>query len=151
MLPPLFGKEALGEPDPLFGVISLQEDENEAIEQLILLRREASLPRRERELLEKLAKDRADMIRDLETLHTNFASIRSVLFADEDSFPSPSDTPCPILSRNVLTWDHDTVIREAKRVEKWKGVKATVAKINSLMEGVNETLLIPEDAFDSEI
>ena len=151
MLPPLFGKPALGEPDPLLGVAGFKISEDEAMEQLTLLRREASLSQRERELLEHLAQDRADMIRDLDTLQSNFASFGSLIFADEERYSPLWVSKYPTLPRNVLAWDHNTIVRELKRVEMWKGVKAAVAKINSLTEGVYESLLIPEDAFDSEI
>ncbi|KAH7139131.1 hypothetical protein B0J11DRAFT_35843 [Dendryphion nanum] len=153
-LRPLFGGAVYAKLDDAWN--AFERDENQAMYNLMLLRKEAAMPKKEREQLAQLVKDRVELIQDLSTLDSCFAMFKNQISdivagcKSNEPIATYQMTAFPDLPINVLEWDDETVLKESKRVAKWKSQKITLEKIKFLISMANEALSLPEDAFDSD-
>ncbi|KAF2873623.1 hypothetical protein BDV95DRAFT_489848 [Massariosphaeria phaeospora] len=143
-LRPLFGKPRFHRASPPWDGIEQAEDD--AMEILIFLRREASLSVRELAYLYQLSEDRTSMEKEMKALDRDFETWKSQLY--QPAQDSRTLEPLPELERNPVAWSDEVRAREEKRVTRWKTQKKTMDQVTSLLKASNEALSLPEDAFD---
>ncbi|KAF2678542.1 hypothetical protein K458DRAFT_446332 [Lentithecium fluviatile CBS 122367] len=149
VLPPLFGRSRynnaprLGTSVALSGFENLEDD---AIQILTLLRKEASMSRDEITSLEQLRKDRLEMERDLEAMSTAFGDWRSKLFGVSAGLARSSTLPK--LPPKLAAWSDELKAREEARVKTWQTQRRAIGQLALVLNGSIEAMSLPEDAFD---
>jgi hypothetical protein len=143
LLQPLFGKPG-GKELPALNAI-----EDEALELLILLRREASMTTRHKLYLQELAKDLQNMNETMADIHQRYKIFTAHMTVP--GFETRLEFEAHVLDRvpkNPLAWS-DTLRADIEdRVGKWRAQQAAIRQIQTLLAASNEALAVPDDAFD---
>lgn len=144
LLRPLFGQPRYDKAAS--NLFNLERVENEAIEILSFLRREASLSERETAHLKQLAEDRVTMERDFMSLDSIYSDWRKKFSGLRGgslrSFRLPKVPPNPI------AWSERIQAREEERMRNWKSQEEVLKQVTWLLKGSIEALTLPDDAFD---
>ncbi|KAF1847065.1 uncharacterized protein K460DRAFT_383581 [Cucurbitaria berberidis CBS 394.84] len=143
LLHPLFGKPRHQHHVPL------EDVESDAINLLLLLRREAAMTSRQLAYLRQLALDYEAMDTDIQELDQDFDDFKSHLslpgFELSHSLPALSPRTLP---RNPISWPDDLMAMVEEQVGKWKLQKNTIEQMKTLLSASNIRLTLPEDSFD---
>jgi hypothetical protein len=147
LLWPLFGRSRHDRADETF--TGLESNEDNAIETLSLLRKEASMSASEAAYLKHLYEERSNMERDLEVLSKNFGDWKSLLFGI-DVRKDKANT-LPIVPRNPAAWSDEVREREEERIRTWQSQRKVIGQIALLVGGSIDAMSLPEDAFDDSV
>lgn len=142
MLPPLFGRPRYDRASSQF--VGLEHVEDDAIEVLGLLRKEAALSRAEAVYLNQLFNDRLNMERDREALDTLFEQWKRALFGTN----SVMHRELPRVPRNVIAWSTELREQVEGRRRAWQSQRAAITQLSVILTGSIEAISVPEDAFD---
>jgi hypothetical protein len=143
LLQPLFGKPG-GNELPALNAI-----EDEALELLIFLRREASTTTSQKAYLQELAKDLQDMDETMTDIHHKYKTLTAHMTLP--GFETHLEFETYVLAKvpkNPLAWSDSLRADVENRVGKWRAQKVAIRKIQTLLTASNEALAVPDDAFD---
>ncbi|CAA9964424.1 hypothetical protein PTMSG1_07783 [Pyrenophora teres f. maculata] len=123
--------------------------ERYAVRTLMLLRKEASMPNRKRNALNKIVAERAAMRKELQQMDQLFKNWQEHLLAlpylslerlhlDED------------FDSNPLTWSKRVIYRELDSLTRWKRQKPVIEPIASVLDAANDAATLDEAAFDDD-
>ncbi|CAE7202995.1 hypothetical protein PTT_08265 [Pyrenophora teres f. teres 0-1] len=123
--------------------------ERYAVRTLMLLRKEASMPNRKRDALNKIVAERAAMRKGLQQVDQLFKNWQEHLLAlpylslerlhlDED------------FDSNPLTWSKRVIYRELDSLTRWKRQKPVIEPIASVLDAANAAATLDEAAFDDD-
>jgi hypothetical protein len=143
LLQPLFGKPG-GRELPALNAI-----EDEALELLIFLRREASMTTKHKVYLQELAKDLRDMNETMADIHQRYKIFTAHMTVP--GFETRLEFEAHVLDKmpkSPLAWS-DTLRADIEdRVGKWRVQQTAIRQIQTLLAASNEALAVPDDAFD---
>ncbi|KAK1911906.1 hypothetical protein P3342_010991 [Pyrenophora teres f. teres] len=123
--------------------------ERYAVRTLMLLRKEASMPNRKRDALNKIVAERAAMRKGLQQVDQLFKNWQEHLLAlpylslerlhlDED------------FDSNPLTWSKRVIYRDLDSLTRWKRQKPVIEPIASVLDAANAAATLDEAAFDDD-
>ncbi|KAJ4372594.1 hypothetical protein N0V86_007956 [Didymella sp. IMI 355093] len=143
LLRPLWGIGGHREPSTLDPV------ESDAVRILLLLRREASLSDRQIKHLWQLASDYKAMLKSMDTLSRSLRDFkRQLLMPGQSSVHEMEIRPHDKLPLNPIAWSDELLADVETRVQRWKATKELIEQMQALVVTSQETLAVPEDAFD---
>jgi hypothetical protein len=135
----------------------LESAEHEAVRHILEWRKAASRTQRERDYLVQLAEDRRTMVKELGELNELFGDWKLNMYDPSSEAVSYekvyreklSIQPFARLPYNACVWSDEIIAWEEQRVRKWQSQRNMRKMITELLTVSNETLNVPEDAFDS--
>ena len=143
LLQPLFGKPG-GNELPALNAI-----EDEALELLIFLRREATTTTREKAYLQGLSKDLQEMNETMADIHSKYKTLTAHMTLP--GFETRLEFETYVLAKvpkNPLAWSDCLRADVENRVGKWRAQQVSIRQIQTLLRASNEALAVPDDAFD---
>jgi hypothetical protein len=143
LLRPLWGIGGHRDPSTLDPV------ESDAVRILLLLRREASLSDHQIKHLWQLASDYKAMLKSMDKLSKSLRDFkRQLLIPGQSSVHEMEIRPHDKLPLNPIAWSDELLADVETRVRKWKATKGLIEQMQALVVTSQETLAVPEDAFD---
>jgi hypothetical protein len=140
LLCPLFAKRGHNETS------TLQLTENQAINVLLILRREASMTPRQIADLHQLKADLQEMEREMDKLDDDYDEFRTHMFPHQKFTCVMSRSPH--IPYNPLAWPDELRATIQQRVSKWHSQGKVMRQILALLNSSNQALAVPEDSFD---
>ncbi|KAH6878866.1 hypothetical protein BKA58DRAFT_398862 [Alternaria rosae] len=123
--------------------------ERNAVQTLMLLRREASMSIRERSALYTMKEERVMMHREVTEVDEQFKKWQESLLG----LPNLSLVRIEIdhdVDPNPMTWFKEVMDRESQNLIRWKAQKQTIAHIKAYLDATNAAASIAEDDFDED-
>jgi hypothetical protein len=129
--------------------MTLAEVENDATNQLLLLRRRAALSTSQIVYLQQLSGDYLDMVEEMQDLDQAFGEFKSHMSMPgfQMSILMPVMNPSAI-PKNPIAWTDDLRGRIEHQVARWKSQKKVVVQMKTLLEASNTAMAVPDDSFD---
>jgi hypothetical protein len=140
LLCPLFAKRGNNETS------TLQLTENQAINVLLFLRREASMNPRQIADLHQLNADLQEMEQEMDELDDSYDEFRTHMFPHQKYTCVMSRSPH--IPYNPIAWPEELRATVQQRVSKWHSQRKVMRQISALLNSSNQALAVPEDCFD---
>jgi hypothetical protein len=125
---------------------TLQVTEENAINALLLLRREAAMTLRQIAELHQLKADLQTMEREMDDLDENYDKFRAHMFPNQNLTCVVSRQPD--IPYNPIAWPDELRAIVQGQVSKWYSQKKIMKQISALLCSSNQALAVPEDSFD---
>jgi hypothetical protein len=122
--------------------------ENNAVNALLFIRREAAMTTKYIAHLRQLKNDLETMEADIDNLGTEFETFKAHLssrYAHSIAIPIQPDEYVPY---NPILWPDELCQRIEKRVSTWRSQKKVIQQMHALLASSNQALAVPEDSFD---
>jgi hypothetical protein len=143
LLRPLWGISGFRDPSTLDPV------EADAINVLLLMRREASLSEWQIKHLWQLASDYKAMLKTMDKLSKSLKDLKcQLMMPGHSSVHEMFFDPHSALPLNPIAWSDKLLADVETHVQRWKATRGLVTQMQQLMVTSQEALAVPEDAFD---
>jgi len=123
--------------------------ERNAVQTLMLLRREDSMSSRERDALYTMKEERAIMHREVAEVDEQFKKWQESLLGLPNLSLGRIETDHDV-DPNPMTWSKEVVDRESQNLIRWKAQKQTTAHIKAYLDATNAAATLAEYDFDDE-
>jgi hypothetical protein len=129
--------------------MTLENVENIATRQLLLLRRRAALSTSQIAYLQQLSIEYLDMEEGMQDLDQSFGEFKTYMSMSgfQMSILVPVMNPGTV-PKNPIAWPDDLRIKIEHQVARWKSQKKVVEQMKTLLEASNTAMAVPDDSFD---
>jgi hypothetical protein len=120
--------------------------EENAINALLILRREASMSSRQIADMHQLKADLEIMEKEMAELDESYDEFRAHMFPHQNLTCVVSRTPD--IPYSPIAWPDELRATIQGRVSKWHSQRKVMKQISAILSSSNQALAIPEDSFD---